>query len=342
MMQYQIKISFVFGLKELVIEELLKHVPEFVCIEQTHDTLYIEYFENFEILKNLKSVSKVFLVISDEKYNPKYICKHKSILGELITEVIDREHEEKFKNFKISCAGQKSKEVKEISRYIIDTFKLELTEEESDLKIHMSKMGESWEVGLQITTRPLSVRKYKIQNLSGAIDPTIAYAINSLTCTQDTHSYLNIFSGSATFLIEAAQEYPNINTLIGFDNNKEHISYSIQNIRKAGFIKKIQIKEFNIFDNPDLGKFDVITSDLPFGMSISKKEDLEKLYRHFISYAQKHLNSKGYLAVYTSNFEMLEGIINESNFSILKKIALKIITVQGLYLSTCAYICQLK
>jgi len=290
----------------------------------------------------MKSVLRIYVVVIDEVYNPKYICKHKSILGELIEEVIQKEREEKFKNFKISCAGAQSSEIKEISRYIVDTFKLEKTEEESDLKINISKVGEVWEIGVQITVRPLSLRDYKQYHMSGAIDPSIAYAINSLVCNLKTHSYLNIFSGSATFLIEAAREYPSINILKGFDNDKEHISASIQNIRKAGFIKKIQIKEYNIFDNPNLGQYDVIVSDLPFGMSISKNEDLRKLYTHFISYVEQHLNTNGYLAVYTSNFEMLEEIINESKFSIVKKILLKIITSQGLYLSTCVSVCQLK
>lgn len=342
-MNPQIKLSFVYGLKEIVLHELKTIYADFVIQKQGNDFVYIEYFENFEILKKLKSVSRVYLVTSNEVYHPKYLCKHKLILGELIGEVLIKAESKTFKNFKISCAGAKSSEVKEISRYIVDTFKIEKTEDEADLKIHISKMSDDmWEVGLQITPRPLSVREYKVQNMSGAMDPTIAYAMNSLVCTPDTASYLNVFSGSATLLIEAMQEFPGLKKIIGFDNNKEHLSYSIQNIKKAGLIKKIEIKEYDVFDSPDLGIFDVIVADLPFGMVISKDADLEKLYKSFVEYAQAHISQSGTVAVYTSQSNTFESVLTDSNLKIIKKLPLKIITSQDLFLSTCIFVCALK
>ena len=210
------------------------------------------------------------------------------------------------------------------------------------MKIHIIKLDEIWEIGVQITSRPLSFRDYKMKNMSGAMDPTIAYAVNSLCELESANSYLNIFSGSATLLIEAGQCYPNLKQLIGFDNNKKSISLAIQNIKKAGLIKKIQLKEKDIFDKPDLGKFDVITSDLPFGMSISKNEDLENLYRCFVEYCQETLNHGGKLAVYTSKHEILKQIILESRLKIIKTLELKFITSVNAYLRPKIFVCRLK
>ena len=39
-------------------------------------------------------------------------------------------------------------------------------------------------------------------------------------------------------LIEAGQCYPNLKQLIGFDNDKKHISLAMQNIKNAGLVKK--------------------------------------------------------------------------------------------------------
>src|SRR3990167_1760169 len=114
---------------------------------------------------------------------------------------------------------------------------------EADMKIHIIKTGRTWEIGGQITPKPLSFRDYKIKHMSGAMDPTIAYAMNSLSRLGNANFYLNIFSGSATLLIEAGQCYPDLKQLVGFDNNKENISLAIQNIKKAGLIKRIQLKE---------------------------------------------------------------------------------------------------
>src|SRR3989338_6376621 len=192
--------------------------------------------------------------------------------------VIIESQRNKFKTFKIICAGSDSPSIRSIAEYIQNTYGL-TEKEEADMKIHIIKTDNTWEVGVQITPRPLSFRDYKIKHMSGAMDPTIAYAVNSLCKLENADSYLNIFSGSATLLIEAGQCFPNLKQLVGFDNNKKTISLAIQNIKKAGLIRRIQLKEKDIFDKPDLDKFDVITSDLPFGMSISKGENLEKLYQ---------------------------------------------------------------
>lgn len=57
-------------------------------------------------------------------------------------------------------------------------------------------------MGAQITPRPLSLRDYKVEHMSGAMDPTIAYAVNSLASLEGAKSYLNVFSGSGTLLVK--------------------------------------------------------------------------------------------------------------------------------------------
>ncbi len=193
-----------------------------------------------------------------------------------------------------------------------------------------------------MTPWPMSFRDYKIENMSGAMDPTIAYAMNSLCGLENANSYLNVFSGSATLLIEAALYYPNLKQLTGFDNDKKHISLAIQNIRKAGLIKRIELKEKNIFDKPDVGMFDVIASDLPFGMAISKNENLESLYQCFVEYCEKTLNREGKLVVYTSEHELLKKIILKSKFKILKMMELKFTTSVDSLLRPKIFLCKLR
>jgi 23S rRNA G2445 N2-methylase RlmL len=178
--------------------------------------------------------------------------------------------------------------------------------------------------------------------MSGAMDPTIAYALDSLCELERADSYLNVFSGSATLLIEAARCYPNLKLLIGFDNDKKHISLAIQNIKEAGLIKRIQLKEGDIFNKPDFGKFDAITSDLPFGMAISKDEDLENLYKNFIEYCQNTLSQEGKMAVYTSEHKVFKKIVLKSQLEIVKEIKLKFTTSVNAFLRPKIFVCELK
>ncbi len=290
----------------------------------------------------MRSIARAYIVLQGERYHPAYISNHKSILGSLIDIVVGTDKRQRdFRTFKISCAGSESPEVRRISRYVQETYGLE-ENEEADLKIHIIKIDDMWEIGIQVTPRPLSVRDYRAINMSGAMDSTIAYAVNSLGNVGTSASYLNIFSGSATLLIEAGQCYPNLRKLIGFDNNKEHLSYAIKNIKKAGLIKRIQVKEADIFDGPDLGKFDAIASDLPFGMSISKNEDLERLYKAFIKYCEEALEPNGKLVLYTSEYRLIEPIVSKSRLKIIRSLQLKFITSVGAYLKPKILVCKFK
>jgi tRNA G10 N-methylase Trm11 len=102
------------------------------------------------------------------------------------------------------------------------------------------------------------------------------------------------------------------------------------------------VKELDIFDKPDLGKFDAIASDLPFGMSILKGEDLEKLYETFIQYCEDVLNTTGRLVVYTSEYEIIEPILLKSKFKIIQSLQLKFITNVDAYLRPKIIVCEFK
>ncbi len=340
----EIKLAFITGLRCIVLNEIGQY-PNLHIVREGRDAIYgdfiyLDFVQDFIELARLRSVLRVYIIVQDPKYNPYYISNHKSILGNLITMIIESQRN-KFKTFKIVCAGSDSPSIRSIAEYIQNTYGL-TEEEEADMKIHIIKTDNTWEIGVQITPRPLSFRDYKIRHMSGAMDPTIAYAVNSLCKLENADSYLNIFSGSATLLIEAGQCFPNLKQLVGFDNNKKTISLAIQNIKKAELIRRIQLKEKDIFDKPDLGKFDVITSDLPFGMSISKGEDLEKLYQCFIEYCQETLNHGGRLAVYTSKHEMLKEIILKSKFKIIKTVELKFLSSVNAYLRPKIFVWRFK
>lgn len=335
----KIKLAFITGLQQIVADEVSRY-PDMRILSKEIDCLYLDLSQKYLDTLRLKSISRAFVVVQDSRYNPTYISKHKSIIGELVDMVIST-GKKSFKSFKITCAGSDSPEVRSIVKYIQEEYDL-IEKEEADIKIHIIKPDDVWEIGVQLTARPLSLRDYKVRHMNGAMDTTIAYAMNSLCELERKESYLNAFSGSATLLIEAGQNFPNLKKLVGFDNTKEHISLAMQNIKKSGLIKRIQIYEKDIFDKPDLGKFDCIVADLPFGMAISKDENLENLYQCFIEYSEKNLNNNGVLAIYTSENELLEKLLLKSHFNITKTIQLKFITSVNAYLRPKIFICKLK
>lgn len=332
-----LKITFIPGLKNIVLDEIKKY-PELNVLYQGTDEVRLEYIHDFKSILNLKSILNAYLIKRDDNLNPYFISNHKSVLGELINIVIKQPI--KFKSFKLSCAGPDSKEVKEIKRYIANTYKI-IESEESDVDIFIGKSNSEWELGVRITPRPLSLRSYKIENIKGGLNPTIAYTMNSFCDLDSVNSYLNIFSGSATLLIEAGLINKKLK-LQGLEINGKTNSLAVKNIKKAGLIKSIQLKTVDILEKPEFGQFDVITSDLPFGMQISKGEDLESLYKVFIEYCERSLQKNGVLVTYTTEHELLSKIIRGSNFYITENLDLKVSTVTGAYIYPKIFVCRLN
>jgi 16S rRNA G966 N2-methylase RsmD len=335
-METLIKLTFISGLKDVVLQELA-HRGDIQVIEEDDDSLYIDNVARVKDILALKGVTNIYIIRRDQKLNPRYISNHKSILGELLKGALDQ-NPKSFKTFKLRCAGIQTEEVGQIQEYIKDTFKL-TPSEDADMEVYIHKPNTLWEVGVRLTPRPLSVREYKVEHIKGGINPTVAYAMNSFCDLERSHSYLNVCSGSATLLIEAAGINKNLK-LLGFDNNNKHNSQAIQNIKKAGLITLIQIKSADVFDSPDFGMFDVITSDLPFGMQISKDEDLKKLYKAFVTYCEDKLNKEGTLAVYTSEWQLLKDILEKSKFAIIKTLNFKLSTSVGSYIYPKAFVCK--
>ena len=339
-----LKMTFIPGLKSIMLDEISKY-PEFKTIEVGEDKIYLEFVSNLKNAILLKSVLNVYIVKRGEKYNPYFISNHKSILGDLIDVILEKDSVEKkkpvFKTFKLRCAGSDSKEVIEIQDYIKNTYRLN-TAEEADMEIHINKPDLLWEIGVRITKRPLSLRDYRVANIKGGLNPTAAYSMNTFCNLNSVSSYLNVFSGSGTLLIEAGLINPDLK-LIGFDIDGKSNALAIQNIKKANLIKQIHLKTADIYNKPHLGKFDVIVSDLPFGIQISNKENLDNLYKTFVTYCEETLNKDGTLVIYTTEHKLLQTILESSNFNITKKLDLVISTsVINTYLYPRIFVCNFK
>lgn len=339
MIERFIKTNFISGLGDVVVQEITTH-PNLSIAYRFDDCIYLTNDSDIATILGLRSITNAFLVKRDHIIHPTYLANHKSVLMELVEEVIVRNNK-KITSFKISCAGDDSDEIKSIKRYIIEQYKLDEDPYDADLKIYIGKHTNEWEIGVELTTRPLSVRDYKVGHIRGGMNPTIAYAMNILCDISHSQSYLNAFSGGATLLIEAAQINPNLK-LVGFDNDKHHISQAIKNITAAKLLRSIQIKYLDIFNNPDLGTFDTIVADLPFGMNISKGENLEKMYQTFIHFCERSLSPHGTVGIYTTEFETLEPILATSPFITTKTLLLKSITSADSFIYPKLFICKFK
>jgi len=335
---HHIKLEYIPGLRDIVLAELAQY-PHLEVAGTRGSAVYLSADADPAAATALRSVWRASLVARDGRYTPRYLANHKAVVGELVTSVIERAPANTFRTFAISCAGADSAEVRSIARYIEERFRLEETRE-ADLKLAIGKSDGSWEVGVQLTSRPLSLRDYKVVSMPGAMDPTIAYAVNSLCELEHAGSYLNVFSGSGTLLIEAARWYPHLSHLVGIENDKQAVLAAVQNMKAAGVMGRAAIDESDVCSGPALGTFDAITADLPFGMSIGKGNDLERTYRCFAEYCERSLANGGVMAAYTTERDMLHRALNGLRFSVERTIPITLATADGDHIHPAIIVCR--
>ena len=335
------KLECVEGASWFVTRELEMKGLTTTIVETTDRAVYLNGKElTRELVTSLQTVTKVSFVIQHPEYSPKYLTKHKSLIREALS-ILDETMDD-FESFQVKCAGDDTPQVQSIIRYLSQELAIPHDTDSPDLKIQIIKLSETlWELAIQLTPRPLSARAYKISHLSGALNPTIAHGMNLLAGVERKTSLLNPCCGSATLLIEALHCNPEIQTAIGFDIEREALSASLDNIKQAGLIRKIDIQALDLMEPlPFTEKFDAILSDLPFGMMISKHFDLEALYTRYVEAAEEYLTPDGALVTITSEAQLFRDIIKHSTLRIAKQIPLRQMTAAGDYMETTVFLCR--
>lgn len=312
------KYEFIPGLDFIVANEISARI-NLPIISKSKGTYFTAQVTNLDTLRNLKSVNNVYLQVSSPTLNPKYLRKSIEVLFQMVDLVVD----EKFKTVNINCAGHDSKEIQSLIHQIESKYKL-VNDPEADLQINYGKLNNDWEISIRITNRPLSLRDWREVNIPGGLNPTIAHAMNVLSQPKPTDDYLNIFSGSGTLLIERA--HWGAKSLLGVDINGLYNSYAIKNIKKANLLKLIQLRKHDINETPDLGQFDVITANLPFGIMQGKGENLDEIYKNFIITVKKSLKESGRIVAYTIHDELLRKYADEFGIKLDGELSLEVST----------------
>jgi len=100
----KIKLSYITGLKSVVLKELKQF--DFKILDEVDDSVFIAFSdETLSKTTHLRSVARAYVVFQNNECHPSYISNHKSILGNLI-DVVVKDDKKNFKSFKKSFSLQ--------------------------------------------------------------------------------------------------------------------------------------------------------------------------------------------------------------------------------------------
>ena len=196
------------------------------------------------------------------------------------------------------------------------------------LRLARQRDGRGWEVLVRLTPHVLSKRSYRLVDVPGALNATVAYAMTRCGPLPGSARIVNLCSGSSTLLIEHAQSRP-ADRLVGVDNDRAMLDAGCRNARAAATQDRICHLLADARRAPLPSRmFDRIYADLPFGHHIGSHRRNLRLYPAILLEAQRLAKRHASFLVLTHEVKLMKRSLENSAWSITEE---RMINLRGLH-----------
>ncbi len=217
-----------------------------------------------------------------------------------------------FTSFRFSAAGSDSSVFQKLADVLAQRLGLPYDPKDGNLLLVIRPSEKGWVVVIRLTPRPLSARSWRVCNMEGGLNATLAVVMNDLAEVKATDRYLNAMCGSGTLLIET----PKVAKLVGVDLSKRALECAKQNIMASGK-KNIELQGADVTALPfGENSFEVVTADVPWGDAVGSHEGNAKLYPAFLQEMARVTTSAACLVVLTHELKLFEKILTSSLWKI--------------------------
>ncbi len=234
-------------------------------------------------------------------------------------------------SFGIGASGSDSAVMRRLRSELADELALLPAEDgkgELFLRLLPSARGTGWEVLIRRTPQPLSKRRYRLADLPGALNATVAYAMTRVGDLPEGACVVNLCSGTSTILIEHGLSRPD-DRLLAIDNTSSALAMGMRNAGAAQ--PNVDINHLLA----DAGRaplpsasVDRLYADLPFGHHIGSHKDNIKLYPALLHEAARLAKPLAAFVVLTHESRLMRRCLDQSVWRILDERA---INLRGLH-----------
>ncbi|EYB68741.1 RNA methylase [Deinococcus phoenicis] len=265
-----------------------------------------------ERLTRLRAPVAAYRVRAWDVPRPRGLLGHQQ-LGELAAFLAEVVRLGGHRSFRLAAAGRESSVMQRLAEELQVALDLPFDPEEGELLIRLRPQedGLGWEVLARITPRPLSARAWRVCNMGGGLNATIAYAVHKLAGQRDEDRIFNPMSGSGTLLVERALLGP-YDAMVGVDINPEAVECARRNVSAAK--REVEVARVDALHTglPDRS-FDLIVSDLPWGDAVGTHGGNAALYPAFLTEMHRLCSRQGRLVVLTHEIRLFERLLNEQS-----------------------------
>jgi SAM-dependent methyltransferase len=275
-------------------------------------TLRFSYAGDLAGLLGLRSVVAAYLVRHFAIPRPKALLGNQQ-LGELlgaITTALDLAPPDTYQSLRLSAAGENSAVLTRLKDELAARLGLEVAADEGDLLLRLRPAArhDGWEVLVRLTPRPLATRAWRVCNLPGSLNATLAHAMIRMTDPHPDDTVLNVACGSGTLLIERLA-LGRARQALGCDLDPAALECARANLRAAGFAKAARLEPWDAGDLPlPDASMSVICADLPFGQLVGSHATNEALYPRVFAEAARVARPGARMVLLTHEVRLLEKV----------------------------------
>ncbi len=341
---YQCEADVAEGLEELAIEELRSRFGKAVQIDRKRSIkkgkIRFTYQGNLKNLLQAQTILTVFLLQHYMIPRPRALLgeEHLRTLLQQINTVRTLMPKDVYHVLYMSAAGSDSSVMNRLKEELATHCGLVVGDSGGDLLIRLRRPPEDqegWEVLVRLTPRPLATRTWRVCNMQGALNATVAHAMARFTRPTQNDTFLNLACGSATLMIERLACGP-ARRVIGCDINHEALACAYANLQASGNRVTMDLNPEDCAPKPppklQLGKMptvelyawdarnlplpnesvDVLAADLPFGHLIGSHDENVELYPALLQEAARVTRRGGIFVLLTHEIRLMESLLDDS------------------------------
>ncbi len=281
------------------------------------------YADPLHPLLQLKTVLSVYLLRRYDVPRPRALLgdQHLRALFAQIGVVLGLMPRGTYRTFMLGAAGSNSQVMGRLKTTLAQHTGLREVGAEGDLLLRIRptpgaghQYSQTWDVLVRISPRPLATRDWRVCNIEGSLQATVAHAMALLTRPEPGDVYLNLGCGSGTLLIERALVGP-ARRLIGCDVDRGALACAQENI--AAYLKgedgTFEVHEWDMrcLPLPD-GSVDAVTADLPFGNRVGSHEQNITLYPALLQEAARVARPGAHCVLLTAEVRLMERVLERA------------------------------
>ena len=284
------------------------------------------------LLLTLRSVIAVYGVHRFEVPRPKALLGHQHLTR--LTDILRaamRDWTLQNPRLGIGAAGANSRVIIRLKEELACLLDVELAaENKGELYLRLARPVDraAWEVLVRLGPRPLSKRDWRVINVPGALNATVAYIMTQIRPRDAQDRVLNLCCGSGTILVEHALSRTS-GQLLAVDYSANMLSAAKHNLCASATKHRITLLHADAGHTPLPSRaIDRIYADLPFGGHVGSHADNLRLYPALLRESFRVSKPDAVMILLTHEVNLLRNCIAQSDWRAISETK---ITLSGLH-----------